>query len=50
MIIARVKAPKNTFGKVLMWVYIALFILKLLAIIAIILLFGAMIAACSGLN
>lgn len=50
MIIARVKAPKNTFGKVLMWVYIVLFILKLLAIIAIILLFGAMIAACSGLD
>lgn len=48
MIIARVKAPKNTFGKVLMWVYIALFILKVLAIIAIILLFGAMVAACAG--
>ena len=50
MIVARVKSPKNTFGKVLMWVYIALFILKVLAIIALILLFGAMIAACAGMN
>jgi len=50
MIIARVKAPKNTFGKVLMWVYIALFILKILAVIALILLFGALVAACAGLE
>lgn len=48
MIVARVKAPKNTFGKVLMWVYIVLFILKVLAVIALILLFGALVAACAG--
>lgn len=48
MIIARVKSPKNTFGKVLMWVYIVLFILKILAAIAVIFLFGALIAACAG--
>lgn len=48
MIVARVKAPKNKFGKVLMWVYIALFILKIIAILFIIMIFGAIIASCDG--
>ena len=43
MIIARVKYPKNKFAKVLMWLYI---ILTLLAIIAVILLFAACVHAC----
>ena len=48
MIIARVKSPKNTFAKVLMWIYIALFILKLLAVFFIILFFAAAFASCAG--
>jgi hypothetical protein len=51
MIIARVKAPKNTFAKVLMWIYIGLFILEILVAVAFILFFGALLASCaSGLN
>lgn len=51
MIIARIKAPKNTFGKILMWVYIGLFILKFLLIIAALIIIGAGVAACaSSLN
>ena len=50
MIIARVKAPKNTFAKVLMWVYIGLFILKIFLVILLILFFGALLASCSGLD
>lgn len=51
MIVARVKAPKNTFAKVLMWVYIGLFILKILLGFLLLLLFGVAIASCvSGLN
>ena len=33
MIVARVKCPKNTFGKVLMWVYIALFVMGIVTAI-----------------
>lgn len=51
MIVARVKAPKNTFAKVLMWIYIGLFIFKIFLVILVILFFGALLASCaSGLN
>lgn len=48
MIIARIKAPKNTFGKILMWVYIGLFILKLLLALLLLVWFGAAIVACAS--
>lgn len=46
MIIARVKYPKFLFAKILMWVYIALTILAILAIILIALFFFSLLNAC----
>ena len=48
MVIARIKAPKNTFGKILMWIYIGLFILKLLLALLLLVWFGAAIVACAS--
>lgn len=45
MIIARVKCPKSTFAKVVMWIYIALLILGILTWIIIFAACGACIAA-----
>lgn len=42
MIIARVKCPKSTYAKVVMWIYIALFILSIIV-------FLIMLVACTGL-
>lgn len=50
MIIARVKSKKNTFGKVLMWVYIAEVALYIIAIILIVIFAAALIASCGGGN
>ena len=47
MVIVRIKYPKNTFGKVLMWIYI---IEIILAIIAIVMLFLACIACVNSLD
>ena len=44
MVVVRVKYPKNTFGKVLMWIYIVEIIL---AIISVVLLF-LMCMACAN--
>ncbi len=46
MIYVRVKYPKNIFGKVLMWVYIALFIMYIVAMVAIIIACGIACNAC----
>ncbi len=54
MIIARVKYPQSLFAKVLMWVYIALFIisvvLMIIAIIALAVLCSACIEMCRGMG
>ena len=47
MIVARVKYPKSTFAKILMWVYIALFIL---AIVATVLIVAACFYTCSTMD
>ena len=46
MIIARVKCPKSTYAKVVMWIYIALFILSIIAFIILMLTCSALIIAC----
>ncbi len=48
MIYVRVKYPKNTFGKVLMWVYIVLFALYIIAMVAFIIACGIACAACTN--
>ena len=47
MIVARVKCKKATFGKVLMWIYIAEMILMVIAVIVCIIFFAWLIATCS---
>ena len=47
MIVARVKYPKNKFAKILMWIYIILF---LLGILAVVLLFVACMYTCSTMD
>lgn len=47
MIYVRVKYPKNIFGKVLMWVYIVLFVMYVLFMVAIIIACGIACAACT---
>ena len=47
MIYVRVKYPKNIFGKVLMWVYIALFTMYIIFMVAVIISFGIACAACT---
>lgn len=48
MIVARVKCPKNTFGKVLMWVYIALFVMGIVTAIILMVACVGMLAACGS--
>ena len=47
MIYVRVKYPKNIFGKVLMWVYIALFTMYIIFMVAVIIACGIACAACT---
>ena len=42
MIIARVKCPKSTYAKVVMWIYIALFVMGLVALVV-------MMITCAGI-
>lgn len=46
MIYVRVKYPKNIFGKVLMWVYIAFFIMYIVTMVAVIIACGIACNAC----
>ena len=48
MIVARVKCPSNTFGKVLMWVYIALFVMGIVMAIVLMVACVGMLAACGS--
>ena len=48
MIIARVKCPQNTFGKVLMWVYIALFVMGIIMSIVLMVACVGLLAACGS--
>lgn len=48
MIVARVKCPKNTFGKVLMWVYIALFVMGLLTLVVLMVTCVGILAECGS--
>lgn len=48
IIYVRVKYPKNIFGKVLMWVYIVLFILYIITMAVIIIACGIACAACTN--
>ena len=45
MIVARVKYPKSTFAKVLMWLYIVLYVM---AVLAVILMVYALVIACTN--
>lgn len=47
MIYVRVKYPKNTFGKVLMWVYIVSFVIYIIIMVAVIIACGIACAACT---
>ena len=47
MIVARVKYPKNTFAKILMWIYIVLIILGTVAMIAVFILCYSLMASCT---
>lgn len=48
MIVARVKCPKNTFGKVLMWVYIALFIMGIVTALLLMVTCVGILASCGS--
>ena len=48
MIIARVKCPKSTYAKVVMWIYIALFIMSLIALVVIMVTCAGIIASCAN--
>ena len=47
MIYVRVKYPKNIFGKVLMWVYIVLFVMYIIFMAVVIIACGIACAACT---
>lgn len=49
MVFVRIKYPKNTFGKLLMWVYIALAVISVLLIVALIAFCYYIIESCRGL-
>ena len=46
IIYVRVKYPKNTFGKVLMWIYIVMFILYIITMAVVIIACGIACSAC----
>ncbi len=48
MIVARVKCPKSTYAKVVMWIYIVLFAMSLITLIVIIFACAGAIASCSN--
>lgn len=48
MIIARVKCPKSTYAKVVMWIYIVLFAMSLITLIVIIFACAGAVAACAN--
>lgn len=48
MIIARVKCPKSTYAKVVMWIYIVLFILSVIALIIMMVACAGLLASCAG--
>ena len=48
MIVARVKCPSNTFGKVLMWVYIALFVMGIVMTIVLMITCVGLLASCGS--
>jgi len=48
MIVARVKCPKNTFGKVLMWVYIALFVMGIVTTVVLMVTCVGILASCGS--
>ena len=48
MIVARVKCPKSTYAKVVMWIYIGLLILGVVSFIFLVVTCAGMITACSG--
>ena len=49
MVFVRIKYPKNTFGKLLMWVYIALAVIAVLLLVALIAFCYYIIESCRGL-
>lgn len=49
MVFVRIKYPKNTFGKLLMWAYIALVVIAVLLIVALIAFCYYIIESCRGL-
>ena len=48
MIVARVKCPQNTFGKILMWVYIALFVMGIVMSIVLMVACVGILASCGA--
>ncbi len=48
MIIARVKCPKSTYAKIVMWIYIALFAMSLITLMVIIFACAGAVASCSN--
>lgn len=48
MIIARVKCPKSTYAKVVMWIYIGLFILSIISLVVLMVTCAGILAECSG--
>lgn len=50
MIVVRVKYPKNTFGKVIMWIYIVELILSILAAIILIVACASALSACGRMG
>jgi len=48
MIIARVKCPKSTYAKVVMWIYIALFVMGLVALVVMMITCAGILAECAS--
>ena len=48
MIIARVKCPKSTFAKIVMWIYIVLFAMGLITLVVILVTCAGILASCRG--
>ena len=46
MIIARVKCPKSTYAKVVMWLYIALFVMGLITLVVVMITCAGILAEC----
>ena len=48
MIIARVKCPKSTYAKVVMWLYIALFVMGLVTMVVLLITCAGILAECGS--